>query len=242
VCRHTPKRAGHPAGSIDEGASAQAPPIVLASLSPRRRQLLRENGYVFDAIDPGVDDAELDPDDADPSAWAMALAHLKARSGANRLFTLERDDTGASQPIVLGADTIVVHGSSVIGQPVDADDARRIIRRLCASEHNVVTGVALVTLDESGSLGERSMHVDAATVRVGSISDDAVDAYIRSGDWRGKAGAYNYAERHAAGWPLACVGDVATVMGLPMKLFGDWLALFTNGASAGRRPTEATPT
>lgn len=70
----------------------------------------------------------------------------------------------------------------------------------------------------------RWLFADRAAVRYGRVSDAAVDEYVASGLWRGKAGAYNLQERLEAGWPVRCEGDPATVMGLPMRRLEPWLA------------------
>jgi len=139
-----------------------------------------------------------------PPAWVAALAWLKARAGADRT-------PGGS--VVLGADTICVVDDRLLGQPADEDEARRMIRAMEDREHDVVTGVAMCSTEQ----GERLIFVDRARVRVGRIGEDAISAYVASGSWRGKAGAYNLEERMEAGWPLTCLGDPTTVMGLPMR-------------------------
>lgn len=183
------------------------PTIYLASRSPRRSQLLREAGYPFQVIESGVDDGQLDPGSAIPAEWTISLAFLKARAAREKLTPEDR-----RAGVVLGADTIVVKRDHIIGQPVDAADAAHIIRLLRDGTHEVLTGCCLLWPDN-----RRDLFFDRAVVRVGSIPDAAIDEYIASGNWRGKAGAYNLAERQAAGWPITCEGDPATVMGLPLR-------------------------
>ena len=86
--------------------------------------------------------------------------------------------------------------------------------------HETITGVCLISLAD----GRRWLLVDRATVRYGHVSDKEIDRYVRSGEWRGKAGAYNLQDRFSAGWPIECEGDPATVMGLPMRRLQPWLA------------------
>lgn len=178
--------------------------LVLASRSPRRLLLLREAGIEPTLIDPAFDDGLLGVNPlVTPGQWVAALAYLKARAGAERVV---------SDALVMGADTIVAHDGRVMGQPRDEDDARRMIRALRRNAHHVVTGVALVRA------GERVIFADTACVRVGEISDQSVEQYLGTGAWRGKAGAYNLAERLDAGWPIRVEGDPTTVMGLPMNI------------------------
>lgn len=191
------------------------PPLILASSSPRRRQLLTEHGIDHDAAPPSIDDGELEPGDTNPLGWVVALAHLKARSVA---------DTLSTPSIVLGSDTVVIKEGEIIGQPKDRDDAQRTINRLDNGSHTVTTGVALI----NASTGAVRHLVDSATVTVGALDPDAVDRYLESGQWKGKAGAYNLMDRINDGWPIEYEGDPTTVMGLPMRR----LAPMLSGCSA----------
>ena len=191
--------------------------LYLASRSPRRRLLLSERGFAHEVIDAGVDDGQLSMGSVSPDQWVLSLSYLKARGGWERL-----DPSLHPTAAVLGADTVVVKGDRVIGQPRDAADARRIIGLLENGEHRVVTGVTILTPPEAGAVAgdlvpTEHMLVDAADVRVGAIGPQSVHKYIESGDWRGKAGAYNLSERLEAGWPISFVGDPGTIMGLPMR-------------------------
>lgn len=180
--------------------------IILASTSPRRRHLLRDAGVDFRVIDPGVDDAMLSRGATSPEGWVSALSYLKARAGRSRLSPSE-----SACAVVIGADTVAEHRGEIIGQPRDADDARRILRLLENNEHRVLTAVTLLYAQQ------RRLIIDAATVRVGSIGEQRLAAYIASGHWRGKAGAYNLSERLDDHWPITYEGDPATIMGLPMR-------------------------
>lgn len=178
--------------------------VVLASSSPRRRQLLEEHGIAHEAIAPPIDDGDLRPGDTNPTGWVVALAHLKARAVA---------DTIGDQALVLGCDTVVVKDGQIIGQPEDRDDAGRILALLDGGTHAVVTGVVIIDTADN----RWSRIVDTARVTVGALDQESVDSYLRSGDWKGKAGAYNLMERIGAGWPIEYAGDPTTVMGLPMR-------------------------
>lgn len=190
------------------------PKVHLASRSPRRSLMLREAGIEHDAAHPGIDDGGLSPGRVSPEHWVAALAYLKARSA------MAAGTTHA--PIVLGADTMVVSGRGVMGQPVDEADATRMLRMLRDAEHDVVTGVALV----DAATGRRTLFSDRTRVRVGKLSDTQIIEYVASGLWRGKAGAYNLAERVEAGWPITVEGDPGTVMGLPIRVLALRIAGF----------------
>lgn len=197
---------------LDEPVRARPgrrPRLLLASQSPRRRELLLQHGLDHEAAHPGVDDGLLLPGLVAPESWVVALAYFKAAAAAARL-------PAGEDRLVLGADTVCVKDGELIGQPRDAADAERIIRRLQDGSHEVLTGVAILYV-VSGGRPERELFIDRARVRVGHIGDEAIRAYVASGDWRGKAGAYNLRERQEAGWPIDYEGDPTTVMGLPMR-------------------------
>jgi len=196
------------------------PRVHLASRSPRRRELLTSAGIEHDAASPGVDDGELSPGGVDPEQWVMALAYLKAAAALRRRGEIDA-------PVVLGADTIVLHRGEVLGQPKDAEDARRMLVQMRSDEHDVLTGVALI--DAHSDL--REMFVDRALVSVGEISDEVIERYVASGEWRGKAGAYNLSERLAAGWPITYRGDAGTIMGLPVGKLVERLRAFAGRAA-----------
>jgi septum formation protein len=171
--------------------------------------MLENAGVDVRVIVPDVDDARLRRGSVSPIAWVMALAYLKARRAYAMLGT-----TLSPQGTVLGADTVCVSSDGeILGQPRDVDDARRMLKTLRNAEHQTITGVCLLPRNRN----ERIMFCDAATVRVGELSDQQIEEYMASNDWRGKAGAYNFSERVEAGWPIECTGDPATVMGLPMR-------------------------
>jgi len=179
--------------------------LILASRSPRRLRLLEEAGFSPVPLPADLDDSDLAPTLAPPAHWVTALAYLKARRVA--------ETGGAGESLaVLGADTVVVKDGRVIGQPRDADHAREIIASLSGGAHDVLTGVALLRAGRP-----RRLLVDAARVEVGEIPAGEIESYVSSGEWRGKAGAYNLADRQRAGWPVRTSGDPGTVMGLPMR-------------------------
>lgn len=206
--------AGMPA-SNDRGGGT----LLLASRSPRRRTLLDEGGLAHEAEHPGFDDAVLEPGHVSPEQWVISLAYLKA-------WTKARD----AEPgrVVLGADTTCVVDGRMLGTPRDADEAAAMIRSFVNRDHEVITGVALV---EAGT-GRRRLFADTAAVRFGSLSDADIDRYVASGEWAGKAGAYNLSERLKAGWPITFRGDPSTIMGLPMKRLARELAAFRAARSA----------
>jgi septum formation protein len=179
--------------------------LILASNSPRRRELLREAGYRFRVCVPPVDDGDVPRGDDSPEALAERLAGLKAES------TVQAN--GLRQGLVLGADTIVVLGAEILGKPADEADARRILAMLSGSEHRVITGVALV----DAAAGRCMMAHEVTGIRMRRMTEAEINTYVASGEAMGKAGAYaiqetgdRYVER--------IDGSLTNVVGLPMEL------------------------
>lgn len=190
------------------GLRPRYPRVLLASRSPRRRSLLTEAGIEHEARHPGFDDAALVPTGVSASDWVTALAHLKAAAGV----ALSR---GADSPrLVLGADTTCVQGTTFLGTPANAEEAERMLRAFVGAAHEVVTGVAVI----DSVTGRRWLFSESAMVRWGHVSDEQILAYVATGEWQGKAGAYNLRERIDAGWKIEYDGDPTTIMGLPMRL------------------------
>lgn len=202
----------HDAGQASAG-TRRKPRLFLASRSPRRRELLAEHGYEFGFDHPGIEDSELHPGRVSAAQWVASLAHLKAQAGLEIVEQKTGAERGSGPDFVLGADTACLKNGELIGTPRDASEAERIIRSLMGGEHEVFTGVALVARHGR----RRWVFADRARVRMGRLTDEQVREYIASGQWQGKAGAYNLRERIEAGWPLTFEGDATTVMGLPMK-------------------------
>lgn len=186
--------------------TTQTPRLILASTSPRRRQLLAEYGLSHSAMKPPIDDGELQRGRVGATGWVASLAWLKARSVWDQLGDAQR-----ASGVVLAADTVVQREGEILGQPKDAADARRIVTTLTDGTHRVLTGVCL------HAKGERSWFVDRSEVHVGAVSAEQIERYLATGDWAGKAGAYNLHERIADGWPIEYSGDDTSIMGLPMK-------------------------
>lgn len=202
--------------------SMPMPRLILASQSPRRRQLLQEAGLTHEAMHPGVDDGQLSaPGDgrSSPEEWSVALAFLKASSAASAVRLRE---SVVEPTVIVAADTIVHHRGVFVGQPKDLDDAERILQLLDNDVHEVVTGVALL----DPVTGRRDLFADRAVVTVGAVGGERIGEYLATGLWKGKAGAYNLSERIEAGWPIAYEGDAGTIMGLPVGLVKERLGLF----------------
>ncbi len=220
--------------SAEYSSCVGAASIILASRSPRRRQLLCEFGFAgHEAVHPGFEDAGLKNWTSSAAAWVASLAYLKAWARAR--------DAGSAGRVVIGADTACLMDGQLIGTPTTPDEARAMIRAFMGREHEVLTGVAIIDLRGGGGLGSdspvsRVMFTDRARVQMGVLSEEQIEGYVSGGGWEGKAGGYNYREAAAAGWPISHSGDVTTIMGLPMRRLVTALArlnLHPTGAPGG---------
>ena len=179
-------------------------PLVLASASPRRSDLLRAAGIAFEVVTADVDES-IRPGEA-PHAYVSRLAESKARTAA------------ASCPgrYVLGADTVVVLGSSILGKPRDDADARRMLGLLSGRVHEVLTGVCL--LSPTTSAGQPAgVQVAATSVQIAVLSDAEIGWYVSSGEPMDKAGAYAI-QGLASRFVERLEGSYSNVVGLPVTL------------------------
>jgi len=192
--------------------------LILASSSPRRRQLLTDAGYQFEVVAPTLAEPEEGLKHLPPCQQAEALAYFKARAVGTR--------DGA---YVLAADTIVAAGGSVLGKPADAEEARRMLTDLSGTRHAVITGVALLGPD-----GRRRIASDTTYVVMRKITPREIDRYVAGGEWQGKAGAYAIQET-ADRFVERLEGSFSNVVGLPVELVGRMIhELRTQCRSEGR--------
>jgi len=175
--------------------------LVLASASPRRRELLLQAGYAFTVHPAHIPEDPL-PDE-DPIAYVVRLAREKAE----RVFR-ELADPAA---VVLGADTTVTVDRQILGKPEDAADAKRMLRMLAGKSHRVITGVAAATARGT------EVAAEVTAVRFLTLSDGEIAAYVATGEPLDKAGAYAIQGR-AARWIPRVEGCYFNVVGLPLAL------------------------
>ncbi|MFA5874457.1 MAG: Maf family protein [Anaerolineales bacterium] len=178
------------------------PLLVLASNSPRRRELLALGGWIFNTRPTEVDESQR-PGEA-PGTYVLRLAESKARTCPQGTFAHE-DLT------ILAADTAVVDGKAILGKPKDMAEAVEMLRRLRSRTHQVYTGIAVRRLSD-GNLGTDLCVTD---VPMRAYSEEEIDAYVATGDPLDKAGAY--AIQHPKFHPVEMMsGCYASVMGLPL--------------------------
>ncbi|HKW19541.1 MAG TPA: Maf family protein [Terriglobales bacterium] len=193
--------------------------IVLASASPRRRELLGNAGIAFVVRPANISEIQLR--DESPRDFAERMAREKARTvwvqtnSVHKNLTTQNTEYHREMPQsgvpVLGADTVVVVDDLVLGKPNDEQDAARMLRLLSGREHKVLTGVCLI-----GPSFE-DVRCEITGVHFRDIREDEIRGYIASGEPMDKAGAYAI-QGQASRWVLKIEGDYSNVVGLPVEL------------------------
>ncbi|MGA1982137.1 MAG: nucleoside triphosphate pyrophosphatase [Acidobacteriaceae bacterium] len=193
-------------------AGVQGFRLILASASPRRRELLAQAGYAFTVEAADVDESERVGEA--PEAYVRRLAEEKARAVLGRfadptLIDKTDKDGAPGVLIVLGADTTVVCDGEMLAKPADAADAKRMLLRLSGRTHEVMTGVAAAT--RAGMVS----GVETTSVTFSEIPETELDFYCATQEPMDKAGAYGI-QGYAARWVPRIDGDYFNVMGLPI--------------------------
>ncbi len=174
--------------------------FILASQSPRRRQLLGQIGFTF-RVEPSPFEETI-PENGNPADIVRALALEKAEPVSRRF----------PSALTLGADTVVVHEGVVLGKPEDEAEAHAMLRRLSGETHTVFTGLALL----HPASDRRVSACEATRVTFDALSDEEIRAYVASGAPMDKAGAYGIQGDLGAVFVARIEGDFYTVMGLPL--------------------------
>ena len=177
--------------------------FILASASPRRRDLLRKAGYCFEIVPSEVDESTFDTDGVTSEDHTKVLALAKAK------------DVAAKFPsaMVMGSDTVVDLDGEIIGKPDDAAHAEEITRKLFSKPHKVITGLALVCIEKNIEIVE----ADTTIVYPRKLTEAQIANHIQNGQWEGKAGAYGIQETGDE-FVDRIDGSFTNVMGLPMEL------------------------
>ena len=194
--------------------------LILASASPRRRELLTQAGFNFRVHPAHIPEDLLAGED--PIAYVTRLAREKARAVYDQLAAAE------PRIAVLGADTTVTLDNHILGKPEDAADAARMLRLLSGRTHRVITGVSLVS-----AVGVQTA-AEVTAVQFLTLSDAEIEAYVATGEPMDKAGAYAIQGR-AARWIPRIEGCYFNVVGLPIAL----VATLLEGSRPVRRSAES---
>lgn len=183
--------------------------LILASQSPRRRELLEEANYKFDVVAPresaecGICSSETPPE------MVARLAWQKARDVAERVD---------GEAIVIGCDTVAECCGMILGKPRNLEHAREMLHLLRGREHKVYSGLCLWICPGD----EHHVQVEVTRLRMDPIADEQIEEYLDSNQWEGKAGAFGYQDR--LGWIHILEGSESNVVGLPMELLERMLA------------------
>ncbi len=188
----------------------QPHPLILASRSPRRRELLEQAGYTFEVC-PASQEAEATNNAAERETPEELVARLAVRKAADVA-------AGVGQGVVIGCDTLAECDGHILGKPKDVRDARRMLRLLRGRRHRVLSGLCVWMRPSD----RHSVQVDVTQLEMDNLDDAKLDEYLAGGGWQGKAGAFGYQDR--LGWVRVCQGSESNVVGLPMELLERMLA------------------
>ncbi len=188
--------------------------LILASASPRRATLLSEYGYDFIIDPPAIDEPTSIPGIDNPDMLAREISRLKAHDVAPR----------HKSTMILAADTIACQGTNIFGKPSDRNDAQRILSSIMGTTHHVITGITLL---DTSTMKEMMEH-EVTSITMRSLRDEELEAYLDSGDWKGKAGAYGIQD-YGDAFVTNIQGSFSNVVGLPMEKLAIMLSQITNG-------------
>jgi septum formation protein len=193
--------------------------LILASRSPRRRELLLAAGYEFEVV-PASDSAECGICSREtPPELVARLARQKAADVAPRI----------AEGVVIGCDTVAECTGRILGKPENAAGAREMLELLSGREHRVYSGLCLWRRPEDVV----QTRVDVSTLWMDPLSPAQLEEYLASGEWEGKAGAFGYQDRH--GWLHLTSGSESNVVGLPMELLESMLGEGVRLEARGQR-------
>ncbi len=180
-------------------------PLILASASPRRQELLRQAGITIEVHPAHIPEEQRQGET--PLDYALRLARQKAKTVALRF----------PGRFVLGADTIVVVADEVLGKPRDRDDATRMLRLLSGRGHSVTTAVSLISAS-----GQKTTRASTTNVFFRELAEEEIQQYIATGEPMDKAGAYAI-QGGAGPWAIRMEGEHSNVVGLPLTLVSEML-------------------
>ena len=185
--------------------ATQLPKLILASRSPRRRELLAAAGYPFEVYPPS-ETAECGVCSGETAAELVTrLAYQKAADVARRV----------REGLVLGCDTVAECRGQILGKPLDQAHARTMLTALSGREHHVLSGLCLWPVPD----GRPAVRVAVTTLRMDRLTPRQLDEYVAGEQWEGKAGAFGYQD--GLDWVRIVEGSESNVVGLPMELLAE---------------------
>jgi septum formation protein len=187
--------------------------LILASRSPRRRQLLAEAGYLFDVVEPAADAECGVCTETGPAGLVAQLAYRKAASVRCHV----------TEGILIACDTVAECQGRILGKPVDREHAREMLTTLSGCEHRVFSGLCVWPITAAPGRPAEPLSVRVATtmLRMDCLTAEQLEEYLESESWEGKAGAFGYQDR--LGWVHIVAGSPSNVVGLPMELLAEML-------------------
>ncbi len=186
--------------------------FILASASPRRKKLLEQAGCKFKVVVSDVNESGFHQGQREVAEYAKILALAKAENVAAKY----------SDKFVIAADTVADFDGEIIGKPACKTDAERIIRKLFSRPHEVITAVAIV----NKTAGINIVDADRTTVYPKKLTETQIAAYLDTGRWKGKAGAYGI-QQIGDKFVEKIDGSISNVVGMPMELFEKMLLRIT---------------
>ena len=193
--------------------SPGAQPLLLASASPRRRELLALLGVPFEAVATEVEELT----EGDQAELVVAKALRKARAGRELVAAGDGVSDGSGR-IVIGVDTDVAIAGEVLGKPTDATGAAARLRRLSGRAHEVLSGVAVIAPG-----GEEEAGLERTVVRFRDLAEHEIEAYVASREWEDRAGGYAV-QGLGSSLVSRIDGDLSNVIGLPISLLTAMIA------------------
>ena len=183
--------------------------VILASNSPRRKEILTQVGIDFTVLPSSVEEVITK---TIPEEVVQELSLQKAQDVATHFVTQQRDDTA----IIIGADTVVAINDSILGKPKDDQDASNMIKQLQGNEHSVFTGVSIVIC--KGEEQNILQFYEETKVEVNPMTEEEIMSYLSMGDHKDKAGAYGIQGSFGA-YIKGIQGDYYNVVGFPIARF-----------------------
>jgi septum formation protein len=195
------------------------PHLILASGSPRRRELLQEAGYSFTVVPPAEDVECGVCSESGPAGLVADLAYRKAAAVRRQLLSNPQSEIHNPQSsIILAADTVAECDGFILGKPRDEQDARAMLTKLSGRDHRVLSGICVWAPSQE----KPRIRVAVSKLRMDSLTEAQLEQYLASGQWEGKAGSFGYQDR--LGWVQIVEGSESNVVGLPMELLEEMLA------------------
>lgn len=192
------------------------PRIILASGSPRRKNLLTQIGLTFEVIPSSISEETYE---TEPAGIVENLAEKKAADVA-------KDKTNST---IIGADTIVVFENEVLGKPQNEKEAEEMLLKLSGTFHEVFTGVALIQTDEQGVITKKNVFHEQTKVYFSALEQQEIQRYIKTGSPFDKAGAYGIQDDLGAIFIKRIEGDYYNVVGLPLnRFYNEWKTFSPN--------------